>query len=128
LSYIYHGKRRLRLSSLVGGRLLSFVAVALYSRFISDPLTSLRAFRGADIRGLASQADGFNYDQAVLGELLRKDIIVLEVPVGFRPRTRAEGKKIRTADGLRALATLIATRFRSQSKPERRSGVAPAST
>ena len=128
LSYIYHGKRRLRLSSLLGGRLLSFVAVALYSRFISDPLTSLRAFRGADIRGLASQADGFNYDQAVLGELLRKDIIVLEVPVGFRPRTRAEGKKIRTADGLWALVTLIATRFRSQSKPERRSGLDPAST
>jgi 2-phospho-L-lactate transferase/gluconeogenesis factor (CofD/UPF0052 family) len=112
LSYIYHGKRGLRLSSLLGGRLLSLVAIVLYSRFISDPLTSLRAFRGADIRGLATQADGFDYDQAVLGELLRNDIIVLEVPVGFRPRTRAEGKKIRTADGLKALATLVATRFR----------------
>jgi hypothetical protein len=104
------------------------VAVALYSRFISDPLTSLRAFRSEDVRGRATRADGFDYDQAVLGELLRKDIIVLEVPVGFRPRTRAEGKKIRTSDGLRALATLIATRFRSPAKSPRRSGVVPAST
>ena len=125
LRYIYHGKPRLHLFSLVGGRLLSFVAVALYSRFISDPLTSLRAFRSSDIRGLAPDADGFNYDQAVLGELLRRDIIVLEVPVAFHPRTRAEGKKIRNADGLRALATLVATRFRASAVPTRRAGSAP---
>jgi 2-phospho-L-lactate transferase/gluconeogenesis factor (CofD/UPF0052 family) len=125
LKHIYQGKLGLRLSSLLGGRLLSVVAVGLYGRFISDPLTSLRAFRGRDVRGLAPQADGFDYDQAVLGELPRRDIIVLEVPVGFRPRTRAEGKKIRTTDGLRALATLVATRFRPQAAL--RSGSAPSS-
>lgn len=113
LSYIYQGKRRLYLASMIGGRLLSLTAFVLYSRFISDPLTSLRAFKGQEIRSLAPRANGFNYDQAVLGELLRRDVTVLEVPVGFHPRTRAEGKKIRASDGLKALATLVATRFRA---------------
>lgn len=115
LGYIYQGKRRLHLSSLLGGRFLSLTGFVLYSRFISDPLTSLRAFKGRDLRGLAPRAHGFDYDQAVLGELLRADVTVLEVPVVFRPRTRAEGKKIRVADGLKALATLITTRFRPRS-------------
>jgi len=112
LGYVYQGKRLLYLSSLLGGRLLSLTTFLLYSRFISDPLTSLRAFKGHELRSLIPRADGFSYDQAVLAELLRRDFIVLEVPVGFRPRTRAEGKKIRVTDGVRSLATLVSRRFR----------------
>ena len=121
LGYVYQGKRLLYLSSLLGGRLLSLTTFLLYSRFISDPLTSLRAFKGHELRSLMPRAEGFSYDQAVLAELLRRDFVVLEVPVGFRPRTRAEGKKIRVTDGVRSLSTLVSTRFRPLSKPNTRS-------
>jgi Glycosyl transferase family 2 len=111
LKKIYGRRYWLYCTSLIGGRILSLLTLVLYSRFISDPLTSARAFLGGKIRRLDWRANGFDHDQEVLGVLLREDSTIFEIPVAYRPRTRAEGKKIRLSDGLAALRTLIRTRF-----------------
>ena len=108
---VYGHRHVLYYTSLFGGRALSLLTLLLYSRFVSDPLTSARAFLGNKIRHLDTKGQGFEYDQEVLGILLRQDATIFEIPVSFRPRTRAEGKKIRLSDGLKALWALVRTRF-----------------
>ena len=122
LQTIYGRRYALYTTSLIGGRVLSLLTFLLYSRFISDPLTNARAFLGAKIRRLDWQADGFDHDQEVLGVLLRQDTTIFEIPVAYRPRTRAEGKKIRLSDGLKALLMLIRTRFSRLPSPLADSG------
>ncbi len=109
---IYRHRRMLYYTSLAGGRTLSLLTFLLYNRFVSDPLTSARAFLGHRIRRLDTKGQGFDYDQEVLGILLRQDATIFEIPVSFRPRTRAEGKKIRLSDGVKAVWALVRTRFR----------------
>ncbi|HEY1409232.1 MAG TPA: hypothetical protein VF434_09835, partial [Promineifilum sp.] len=36
---------------------------------------------------------------------------ILEIPISYNPRTYAEGKKIKTRDGLRALVTMLRDRL-----------------
>jgi hypothetical protein len=38
------------------------------------------------------------------------------MPIAYRPRTRAEGKKIRARDGFQAVWTLLKHRFRPMSQ------------
>ncbi len=126
LQKIYGSRLALYTTSLIGGRVLSLLTFLLYSRFISDPLTNARAFHGGKIRRLDWRADGFDHDQEVLGVLLRQDTTIFEIPVAYRPRTRAEGKKIRLADGLKALWMLVRTRFSRLPEPVADSASGPS--
>jgi len=38
----------------------------------------------------------------------------VEVPITYRPRTIAEGKKIRPMDGVKAIATMLRVRLQSR--------------
>ena len=112
LGKIYKNQRLLYFTSLFGGNLLSLLTLFFYRRFISDPLTSIRAFKASKVRHLKTHMNGFEYDQEVLGMQLRQDSTIFEIPVSYRPRTREEGKKMKTSDGLKSLIALIRTRYR----------------
>jgi hypothetical protein len=46
------------------------------------------------------------------GTLLRRRLRPYEIPISYRPRSRAEGKKITAWDGVEALAILVRERVR----------------
>ena len=93
--------------SKYGGMAVSMLSLALYNRFVSDPFSTLKAFDGAVLKALRLGASGVDLDAEVIAKLARRQQFILEVPVQYRPRTRAQGKKTRMGDGLRALATLV---------------------
>jgi glycosyltransferase involved in cell wall biosynthesis len=95
-----------------GGRFLSWLTRILYGAKMTDVATGYKVFRTDVLRGLPLTRDGFEFCPEVTAMLLRQGIPILEVPISYSPRSVLEGKKIRWTDGLTAISTLLALRFR----------------
>lgn len=95
-----------------GGRFLSVFANLLYGGKLTDIATGYKVVRAPLLRELGLSADGFEFCPEVTARLLRRGVRICEVPVTYRPRTRAEGKKIRARDGWVAIATLLRLRMK----------------
>ena len=111
LKGIYEGKRSLYLTSKYGGMLLSIVTLLLYNRYITDVLTSVKAFDVHLLRSLRLEGNGRDLDTEIVAKLSLLHEYILEVPVSYSPRTRSEGKKITLMDGISALIMLFRQRI-----------------
>lgn len=97
---------------VVGNRLLSVTASALFNRYITDAYTCYKFFTRDSYEQLRLTADGFEIEAELAGGLLRTDARVYEIPISYQARGREEGKKIRPSDGIRGLARLLRVRLR----------------
>ena len=61
-------------------------------------------FRSLDLRERGA------IEAEITAKLLRAALRIYEVPVTYRTRSRASGKKLTAMDGLRVLATLVKNR------------------
>jgi 2-phospho-L-lactate transferase/gluconeogenesis factor (CofD/UPF0052 family) len=111
LKGIYEGKRGLYLTSKYGGMLLSIVTLLLYNRYITDVLTSVKAFDVRLLRSLGLEGNGRDLDTEIIAKLCLLHEYILEIPVSYSPRTRSEGKKITLMDGMSALTMLFRQRM-----------------
>jgi glycosyltransferase involved in cell wall biosynthesis len=111
LRSIYGKSYGLYLLSKYGGILISTLTLFLYNRYVTDSLTSLKAFDAGLLRSLDLKSDGVDLDTEIVAKLSRRRKYILEIPVHFNPRTKAEGKKTGVGDGLRAMRSLIRHRF-----------------
>lgn len=89
----------------LGGRSLSVVQWWFSGMWLTDVVTALKLVRASALDGLELRATGFELDHEITAKLLAAGHVIREVPVRYHPRTRAEGKKIRARDWLRAVAT-----------------------
>ena len=94
-----------------GGRFLSWVANRLYGSRLTDEATGYKVVRTSLLRELNLQSEGFEFCAEVTAKLLRRGVRICEVPISYRPRSCAEGKKIRWYDGIGAVGTLVRYRF-----------------
>jgi hypothetical protein len=62
-------------------------------------------------RALELESNRFDIEPEITAKLLLTGHRILELPVFFKPRQRAEGKKIGWRDGFRALRVLAGYRF-----------------
>jgi hypothetical protein len=62
-------------------------------------------------RGLNLQADRFDIEPEITAKVLRQGLTIVERPIRFQPRSRAQGKKIGWRDGVRALEVLARHRI-----------------
>jgi 2-phospho-L-lactate transferase/gluconeogenesis factor (CofD/UPF0052 family) len=108
---IYGKSYSLYLLSKYGGILISVMTLLLYNRYVTDSLTSLKAFDAALLRSLKLESGGVDLDTEIVAKLSRLRRYILEIPVDFTPRTKAEGKKTGVRDGLDALRALVRYRF-----------------
>lgn len=92
-------------AAYLGGRSLSLVARALTGGRITDTVTALKLFRTDILRRLPLESNGFELDHEISARLLARGHAIREVPIGYRPRSRAEGKKIGLRDWVRAVRT-----------------------
>jgi dolichol-phosphate hexosyltransferase len=70
---------------------------------------------------LPLRATGFTIEAEITARLLTAGHRIYEVPVTYRARGRAEGKKLTGRDGLRVLMTLLRCRVQTlPPAPERR--------
>ncbi|HTA46653.1 MAG TPA: glycosyltransferase [Bryobacteraceae bacterium] len=111
LKRIYHNNWRLYITSKYGGILLSMLTLILYNRYVTDVLTSIKAFDARLLRSLDLKSDGIDLEMEIVAKLSRRREYMFEVPVDYRPRTKDEGKKVTAGDGLKAILALFRYRL-----------------
>lgn len=100
-----------------GGRYLSWLTNLLYRSQLTDLTTGYKAVRTDLLRALDLRCDGFEFCPELTVRLLRRGVHIEEVPISYRPRSRAEGKKIRARHGLAFTWLLLRMRL-SKAKAE----------
>ncbi len=79
---------------------------------LKDPFTMYKVFRRDCLHGLRFQCNRFDFDWELVIRLLQKGYTPLEIPVNYRSRPFAEGKKVSILrDPLTWLRTLIRLRI-----------------
>lgn len=99
-----------------GGRFLTLVTNLLYRAGITDEPTCYKVFRRELLQSLTLEEDGFGFCPEVTAQVCRLGHRIIERPISYRPRSMAEGKKIRWKHGLEALWILLKWRFRAMSR------------
>ena len=97
---------------VVGNKMLSVAASALFNRYVTDVYTGYKFFTRARYEQLRLTAIGFEIEAELVGGLLRSGARVMEVPITYQARSREAGKKIRARDGLKGLGRMIRIRLR----------------
>ena len=88
----------------VGNNLLTLFSNMVSDLNLTDMETCYKAFRREIIQSLVLEEDRFGIEPEVTVKLSRqKGIRIYEVPISYRGRTYADGKKIGAKDGFRAL-------------------------
>jgi dolichol-phosphate hexosyltransferase len=96
---------------VVGNKLVTFATNLLYNCWISDVMTCHKAMRTDLFRSLPLRERGFAIEPEIAARVLRAGERIYEVPITYRARSRAEGKKLTAVDGLRVLRTLLRCRI-----------------
>ena len=96
---------------VVGNRLVTLATNVLYNCFISDVMTCHKAMSTELFRSLPLRERGFGIEPEIAARVLRAGERIYEVPIEYRARTRAQGKKLTALDGYRVLRTLVRCRF-----------------
>ena len=95
---------------VLGNKGVTFFANALFDSWISDLETCFKLMPLALYRSLDVRSAGFGMEAEITGKLLKRSIRPYEVPIRYRARSRAEGKKLTWRDGVEAI--WILTRIR----------------
>lgn len=86
----------------------------LYGSRYTDCATECKLLRTATFKSLDLQCSGFDLDFEICTRLALGGHSFAEVPISYRPRSIAEGKKLRAVrDGLAALRVILRDRVRS---------------
>ncbi len=97
---------------VMGNRGVTTAANVMYNCYLGDLETCFKLMPVELYRSLQVKSRGFGMEAEVTGKLLRRGIRPFEVPISYRARTRAEGKKITWRDGVEALWILARERVR----------------
>jgi glycosyltransferase involved in cell wall biosynthesis len=101
----------IRLRTRIANRLLTVVTNLLYGGRLTDMETGYKVFRRQALSGIRLRCVGFDFEPEITAKLLLAKRRIHEVPIGYRPRTIDEGKKMRWVDGMDALYVLIKYRL-----------------
>jgi glycosyltransferase involved in cell wall biosynthesis len=97
---------------VIGNKGLTLVANVLFNTYLSDLETCFKLMPVELYRSLDVHSKGFGMEAEVTAKLLRRKVRPFEVPITYNARTRDEGKKITSRDGLEAVWILVRERFR----------------
>lgn len=90
-------------TAYLGGRSLSFIAYFFTGHYLTDTVTALKLFRRDVIKSLELTTTGFELDHEITSKVLARGQTIVEVPIHYYPRSKAEGKKIGLRDWLTAI-------------------------
>jgi len=94
----------------IGVAVLNLAVRGLYGPRVTDEATCYKLFRTRDLLRMRLTCERFEFCPEVIAKAVRLGLRIVEVPIGYSPRSTAEGKKIGIADAWTAL--LVLWRFR----------------
>jgi glycosyltransferase involved in cell wall biosynthesis len=96
---------------VMGNKAVTLATNVIYNCWISDVMTCHKAMRTELFRSLPLRERGFAIEPEIAARVLLAGERIYEVPISYRARSRAEGKKLTALDGARVLRTLVRCRF-----------------
>jgi len=103
----YHGL----LIPKLGNRFLTGLLNILFAAQLNDFLTCYKLLRKDTLDKLKLASCGFSIDIEIIAKVLRRKLHIKQVPISYRPRSYAEGKKIKWMDGIRYIVNIIKYRL-----------------
>jgi glycosyltransferase involved in cell wall biosynthesis len=97
--------------TVLANRTLTLLTNVLFGARITDMETCYKIMRTDVARALELESNRFDIEPEITAKLLLAGHRIQELPVFFKPRQRAEGKKIGWRDGFHALRVLAGYRF-----------------
>jgi dolichol-phosphate mannosyltransferase len=110
-SRFMNGRPPMPRASYYANRTLTGLTNVLYRSRLTDMETCYKVMRTEVARALGLTANRFDIEPEVTAKLLRKGYRVVERPVQFMPRSRAQGKKIGWRDAVQAVGVLCRCRI-----------------
>ncbi len=95
----------------VGVLILNAAANALYGLRLTDEATCYKVFRAGLLKSLPLRCERFEFCPEVTARVARRGERILEVPISYHYRTRAQGKKIGLRDAFEGFFTLLRYRI-----------------
>lgn len=96
---------------VIGNRFLALWASFLFDTWLSDIETCFKCAPRDVWRSLGLTSNGFGVEAESTAKFLHAGHRIYEVPIGYRARTREEGKKLRWTDGFEAVWILLRVRL-----------------
>lgn len=96
---------------LFGNKMLTLATNLLFSSRLTDMETCYKALSRKALGSLTLSENSFTVEAEITAKLLKNGFNILEVPINYHARSKQQGKKIKIADGLKTIITLLQTRF-----------------
>jgi len=91
----------------LANRILTLVSNVLNDLNLTDMETCYKLVRADILKSLVIRSKGFDLEPELTAKLARWGARIYEVPISYRGRTYAEGKKIGARDALRAIWAMV---------------------
>jgi glycosyltransferase involved in cell wall biosynthesis len=91
----------------LGNRFLTTLSNMTTNLNLTDMETCYKAFKTEILQGIPLRCDRFGFEPEITAKIAKLGCRVYEVPISYRGRSYAEGKKIGWKDGLQALAVIL---------------------
>ena len=91
----------------LGNRFLTMLSNMLTDLNLSDMETCYKVFRREVLEGIELRSDRFGIEPELTAKVARRGARIYEVPISYRGRTYAEGKKIGWKDGFAAIWAIL---------------------
>jgi glycosyltransferase involved in cell wall biosynthesis len=95
----------------LGVRFLTAVTNLLFGGRLTDVATATKMVRADVVKSLNLTTSDFSLDFELPDKILLAGHHILEIPIDYNPRTYAQGKKITSRDGLKALFIMLRDRL-----------------
>jgi len=97
--------------SIFANQVLTGATNLLFGGQLTDMETCYKVMTREIALSLELESNRFDIEPEISAKLLRAGHSILELPIRFEPRSRAQGKKIGWRDGVQAIQVLIKYRF-----------------
>ena len=91
----------------LGNRVLTMLSNMLSDLNLTDMETCYKVFRREVLEGVELRSKRFGIEPELTAKMARRGARIWEVPISYRGRTYAEGKKIGWKDGVSAIWCII---------------------
>ena len=95
----------------LGNKLITFFSNIINQRCINDMASCYKAIPTDIFRSLELKSNGFGLEAEITAKVFRKRFKVKEIPISYKRRTSAQGKKLRLKDGLVSAVACLRFRF-----------------
>lgn len=79
----------------------------LFKKKVTDLLTGYKVYEKKFFKNNDIKTKGFETDHEISAKLVKQGYNIIEVPISYNPRTKAQGKKINFLDAIKAIYTIV---------------------